>query len=127
MFSQPLPATFSGRQMTVLLGLTSAAASFLSAETFGRWPWDSRNYAFAGTAGGGVFRKRPTNYLGAGRSEPEASPYANAAALRLIHAIDDGLLITAGATRPLCWLALDKLSVPKVIFSRAVRITGTRE
>jgi len=35
---------------------------------------DSGNYAFAGTAGGGVFRKRPMNYLGAGCSEPEASP-----------------------------------------------------
>jgi hypothetical protein len=39
MFSQPLPAAFSGRQMTVLLGLTSAPASFLSAENVWRWPW----------------------------------------------------------------------------------------
>lgn len=34
----------------------------------------SGNCPFAGTAGGEVFRKLPMNYLGAGRSEPEASP-----------------------------------------------------
>jgi hypothetical protein len=103
--------------MTVLLGLTSVAASFLSAETFGRWPWDSGNYAFAGTAGGGVFSKRPMNYLGAGRSKAEASPYADAATVRLIHEMAGGLLITAGASRAPRWLILDELSPLRVISS----------
>jgi hypothetical protein len=36
--------------------------------------------------------------------------------VRLIHAIDDGFLITAGATRALHWLVLERLSAPRVIF-----------
>src|SRR5262245_38480177 len=39
MFSQPLPAAFSGRQMMAVIGLTSVAASFRSAEMFRPWPW----------------------------------------------------------------------------------------
>ena len=34
----PLPAACSDRQMTAIVGLTSAAASFLSVEMFGHWP-----------------------------------------------------------------------------------------
>ena len=39
MFSQPLRAAFSGRQMIAVIGLTSVAASFRSAEMFRPWPW----------------------------------------------------------------------------------------
>ena len=66
---------------------------------------DSRNYAFARTPGDGNISERPINYLGASRSELEASSYAGAADLRLIHAMDDGLPNTAGATRTCTSLA----------------------
>src|SRR5215831_16200651 len=39
MFSQPLPAACSDRQMTAVTGLTSAATSSPLVETFGPWPW----------------------------------------------------------------------------------------
>ena len=82
----------SSRQMTVLLELTLAAASFLSAEAFGHWPSIRETMLFAETAGGGEFRSVRFHCRGASRSEPRLRATPAPRPLTLVHVLGDNSL-----------------------------------
>jgi hypothetical protein len=118
-FSQPLPTAFSGRQMMVFRGRTSATASFLPGKTFGHWQWIPETMPmrellvaqyFAASdplSPCGSFRDR-----GLGQRQP---PY--------LSVVD----YNKRNTRAPRWFIPGELSARRVISSTGVRISGTRD
>src|SRR4051812_38542725 len=85
--------------MTVLPGLTSAAASFLSAGTFGHWPWILATMHFPGPLAAVCFAASdPLPQCGSFRTRGPALRHRRGPKHSCV-AMGDGVLITASATR----------------------------
>jgi hypothetical protein len=99
--------------MTVLLGLTLAEVSFLSAETFAHWPSIPETMLLP--------ERLLAEYFAA------SDPLSRCGSLQRQHRGRESLLIAAGATCAPRLLILDELPALRIISSREVRVTGTRE